>query len=251
MLLLVLAASVVASAPPRTEAERQAWVARSSREELAAFLRTTPPDVLLALSERAITTLGTYTYVMAKRERVRGTLLDEQVIRVTAREKPFATRLDYLSGPNHGRIVIYNSAASVDQFRVREGGLLNAAGPLWVPVDSFMAKVDSNHTVKEAGLGNLIARLRREMQRAVPLGALRITNEGWNDAGQFCQLHVMPSGGKGFDYAQTRVCVDLGAGIPARVESYDSEGTLLERYAFSELKGAKVPDSAFDPSQPF
>ena len=248
MLSLVLTAWI-ASVPPTTDAERRAWVARVSRDELGTFLRTTPTDALLALSERAILALGTYTYLMTKRERVRGVLLEEQVIRVIARERPFAARLDYELGPGQGRVVVYNSAASPDQFRVHEGGFLSFAGPMWIAVDSVMAKTDSNHTVKEAGLGNLVARLRREVQRAAGLGGIHVTDEGWNQDGQYCQLYQMPSGGRGFEYFKTRVCVDLVTGIPVKVESYDGDGTLLERYAFSELKAVRVSDSTFDPAQ--
>jgi hypothetical protein len=195
--------------------------------------------------------MGTYSYVMAKRERVRGVLLEEQVIHVLAKEHPFATRLEYEAGPNQGRIVIFNSAASADQFRVHEGGLLSFAGPLWFPVDSVMAKADSNHTIKEAGLGNLVSRLRRELKKATALGGMEVTDEGWNEAGHYCQLHVMPGSGKGFDYAKSRVCMDLSAGIPTKVESYDANGALIERYVFSDLKPARVADTAFDPAQPF
>lgn len=226
-------------------------VARASRDEQASFLRTSPLDHLLFLSEQAVFTLGTYSYLMAKRERVRGVLLEEQVIRVLAREQPFATRLEYEAGPSQGRIVIFNSAASPDHFRVREGGLLSIAGPLWLPVDSPMAKADSNHTIKEAGLGNLISRLRREVQKAAPLGGIQASSEGWNEAGHYCQLYVMPAGGKGFDSAKTRVCIDLSAGIPTRVESYAANGTLLERYAFSQLKPVQIANAALDPAQPF
>lgn len=226
-------------------------VARASRDEQARFLRTTPLDHLLSLSEQAVMTLGTYSYLMAKRERVRGVLLEEQVIRVLAREQPFATRLEYETGPSQGRIVVFNSATSADHFRVREGGLLSIAGPLWLHVDSPMAKADSNHTIKEAGLGNLMSRLRREAQKAAVLGGIQVTNEGWNEAGHYCQLYVMPAGGKGFDAAKTRVCIDLAEGIPTRVESYAANGTLLERYAFSQLKPVQIASAALDPAQPF
>lgn len=251
MLGLTLTAWLLGAAPPSTDAERKAFVARASREELTAFLRATPPEALLTLSERAIAALGTYTYVMAKQERVLGVLLEEQIIRVTARERPFAARLEYQSGPSRGRVVVYNSVTSPAQFRVKEPGLLAHAGPLWFPVDSILARADSNHSVKEAGLGNLIHRLKEEVRRASALGGITMKDEGWDKAGRYCQLHEMPQGGRGFDSALTRVCVDLWAGIPARVESFDGAGALLERYTFSELQPARATDVTFDPTGTF
>lgn len=248
MLFLVLT-TCFSSAIPASDVERRALVSRATRDELATLLRNTPPEGLLELSGNIIRALGTYSYVMVKRERVRGVLLEEQVIRVIAKEEPFAARLEYQSGPAQGRIVIYNSATSADQFRVKEGGLLGYAGSLWFPVDSLLAKADSNHTIREVGLGNLVGRLRHELDKAASLGGIRVTEEGWDEVGQYCQLHTMPAAGKGFEYAKSRVCMDPGAGIPGRVESFDASGLLLERYVFSNLKATRAPDTTFDPSQ--
>jgi hypothetical protein len=237
-----------ALSPLSTDADRREMVARASPEELAAFLRSTPPEVLLGVSERAIGALGTYSYLMSKTERVRGILLPPQVVRVTAREQPFAVRLEFLEGPSAGRLVIFNTAVSEQRFRVHEGGFLAFAGPLWMPVDSLFARGDSNHTIRDAGLGNLVHRLLGEVRKAAALGGSEVKNEGWNGRGQFCQLHVMPNHGAGFDSASSRVCMDLRIGLPVAVESYDAAGTLLEQYAFSEVRAVKVPEASFDPN---
>jgi hypothetical protein len=244
---LLLAASPTAGRAPSTEAERAALVLRATRDQLAAFLRDTPPEVLLAVSERAIDALSSYTYVMAKQERVQNTLLEEQVIHVSAKESPFAVRMEFLRGPSSGRVVLYNGSVNPGQFRVREAGFLSFAGPLWIPLDSPFAKLDSNHTANEAGLGSLVRRLRRELARATLQGGVRVTDEGWTASGHYCQLYVMPNGGRGFGSARTRLCTDPSLGIPVRVESYDGAGALTERFVFSEIKHQPLPDAVFDP----
>lgn len=222
-------------------------VAAASRDELAAFLRDTPPEVLLAVSERAVSALETYTYTMAKQERVQNTLLEEQVIRVSTKERPFAVRLDYVHGPSTGRIVLYNGSVKSAEFRVREAGFLGLAGPLWLPLDSPLARGDSNHAVNEAGLGSLVRRLKRELDKASRLGGLRVTDEGWNPAGHYCQLYHMPNDGKGFDAARTRLCTDPTLGVPVRVESFDVNGAVTERFVFSDIKRESLSDTLFDP----
>jgi hypothetical protein len=244
---LLLAASPAVARAPATEAERAALVRRASRDELAAFLRDTPPEVLLAVSERAIDALASYTYVMAKQERVQNRLLDEQVIHVSAKERPFAVRLEFLRGPASGRVVLYNRSVNPGQFRVREAGFLRIAGPLWLPLDSPFAKGDSNHAANDAGLGSLVRRLRRELARATLQGGVRVTDEGWSPAGHYCQLYVMPNGGKGFGSARTRLCTDPALGVPVRVESYDGAGSLTERFVFSDIKRQSLSDAVFDP----
>lgn len=246
LLPLLLASALAATPkPPMTEAERRAHVVKLTRAELETYLKTTPPDVLLALSAQAVASLGPYRYVMAKQERINGRLQGEQTIRTTIREEPNAIRLEYLKGPSAGRKLVYNSEVRKKEFRVREPGVLSIMGRLWIPVDSQVTKGDSNHTVPEAGLGALVRRLQHDNARA---GAqLGVTYEGWTPEGHFCTLYTLPNGGQGYDNAKTRICTDPVAGVPMKVEGFDAQGGLIERYAFSELEAITPETVTFDP----
>jgi hypothetical protein len=245
--LALLLTTSVAAAPwgPMTEAERKAAVAKLSKDEIEAALRTTPPDLLLGLSAQAIAAMGPYQYLMVKQERIRGTLQGEQTIRTTIQEEPSAIRLEYLKGPSAGRKLIYNSTVKKAEFRVREPGFLSIVGRLWIPLVSDLTKNDSNHTVAEAGLGALVRRLQADQKRAGT--SLTVEHEGWNAAGHFCSVYILPNGGKGFDNAKTRVCTDPQAGVPMKIEGFDAVGALIERYAFSDLKPFTVEKTTFDP----
>lgn len=246
-LLTITLASALAASPWNlmSEAERKATVAKMSREELAAAMSQTNPEILLALSAQAIREFGPYQYIMVKQERIGGALQGEQTIRTTIREEPNAIRLEYLKGPSAGRKLIYNSSVKKSEFRVREPGILSVIGRLWIPVNSDLTRGDSNHTVPEAGLGSLVRRLQQDQKRA---GArLGVKHEGWTSSGHFCSLFILPDGGKGFDNATTRVCTDPQAGVPMKVEGFDAGGNLIERYAFSELKPVTLDPSTFDP----
>lgn len=245
LLALLLASTLAAPWGPMTEAERKEKVSRLSKEELEDAFRTTPPDLLLSLGAQTIIAMGPYQYIMVKQERVRGTLRGEQTIRTSIQEEPSAIRLEYLKGPSAGRKLIYSSTVKKKEFRVRESGFFAIVGRLWIPLDSDLAKSDSNHTVVEAGLGSLVRRLQADLKRAGE--ALTVEHEGWNAAGHFCSMFVLPDGGKGFDNARTRVCTDVQANVPILIEGFDVAGGLLERYAFSEVKPFNVEKNTFDP----
>jgi len=232
-----------------SDSERRARMATMSKDELAAFMQNTPGEALVKMGQRSVAALGTYTYTMKKQERVDGKLLDEQEINTTLRESPFAVRLEFVAGPAKGRKVIYNPAVKADEFRVREAGFFSIAGRLWIRLDSGLAKKDSNHTVKESGLGNLLRRFERDQARAKEKGGLTIKHEGWDPKGRWCSVYVMPNKGAGFDSASTRICTDVAAGVPARVEGFDAAGQLLERFEFQNVKKASVTDETFDPDK--
>lgn len=247
-MLSLIAAITLASSPwiGLTETERRASVAKMSKEEIEQAIRGTTSDALLKMSEKAITALGPYQYVMVKQERIRGALQGEQTIRTSIQDSPNAIRLEYLKGPAMGRKIIFNASVKKAEFRVREAGLLSII-PIWLPIDSELVKGDSNHTVPEAGLGSLVRRLQLDQGRAGE--RLQVKHEGWTDGGHFCSVFSLPDGGKGFDHASTRICMDPKAGLPMKVEGFDAKGALIERYAFSDVKSITVDANTFDPEK--
>ncbi|MDX2008882.1 MAG: DUF1571 domain-containing protein [Myxococcaceae bacterium] len=228
------------------EAERRAMVAATSKEQLERVMKETPQAKLLGMGQRIIQGVNTYKYRMLKQERVRGELLPEQVIDVYVRESPFAVRLHYVKGPGAGRKVLFNPKVRADEFRVREAGFLSVAGAIWLSVDSSFAKADSNHTVREAGIGPLLGRLLRDTERAKPLGGFPFVAEGWNDQGEYCGAYLSPPASPPFDYAKTRICTDLKAGVPMKVEGYGLKGELLEKWHFSDFTPDSWPNEFFD-----
>lgn len=195
--------------------------------------------------------LGTYKYRLVKRERVGGVLLEAQEITTYVREEPWAVRLRYVKGPAAGRQVTYNPQARKDDFRVREVGLLSIAGPLWIALASPFAKLDSNHTARDASISSLLRRLAFDLERGKQLGGFTAVHEGFNADGAYCMLFTPPkgTGGTVFDHSRTRVCADLEGGVPAVVEGFDDRGQLLEQYLIDHVEPATLPDWFFDPER--
>lgn len=231
------------------DGERRAVVKATPKAELERIVKETPQAKLLSMGIRIIQGVNTYSYRMLKQERVRGALLPEQTIDVYVRETPFAVRLHYVKGPGAGRKVVFNPSVRASEFRVREAGFLSVAGAIWLNVDSSFAKADSNHTVREAGIGTLLARLIRDTERAKPLGGFSLSPEGWNDRGEYCGSYLSPPATPPFDYATTRICTDLLSGVPMKVEGYGPKGELLEKWHFFDYKPDTYPTEFFDPEK--
>ncbi|MCA2981229.1 MAG: DUF1571 domain-containing protein [Myxococcaceae bacterium] len=231
------------------EGERRALVASTPRDQLERLMKETPQAKLLAMGQRIILGVNTYRYRMLKQERVRGELLPEQLIDVYVREAPFSVRLHYVKGPGAGRKVLFNPSVRADEFRVREAGLLSIAGAIWLSVDSSFAKADSNHTVREAGIGPLVGRLIRDTERARPLGGFSLVPEGWNAQGEYCGAYLSPPAAPPFDYAKTRICTDLKSGVLMKVEGYGLKGELLEKWHFADFTPDTFPADFFDPDK--
>lgn len=216
------------------------------RELAERVMTQTPPKELIAMGREAVTALGPYRYRMVKQERVKGELLPAQDIDTFVQKKPFAVRLHYVGGPAKGRKVLYNPKEEAEKFRAREAGFLSIFGAVWVSVDSGLAKKDSNHTVKEAGLGNLLDRFTADLVKAESLGGMKVVHEGWDKGERWCTMYVAPDGGKQFSAAKSRICTDVQTRLPAKIESFDGASAVTERYEFSDVRSAVHPDKFFD-----
>lgn len=219
------------------------------REAAEKVMTETPQRELIALGQQAVKGLGPYRYRMAKQERVGGELLPVQEVEVFVREQPFAVRLHFVGGPGKGRKVLYNPKEQAEKFRVREAGVLGVFGGLWIGVDSSLAKKDSNHTVREAGMGALLARFAADLEKAERIGGMKIVQEGWDAKGKWCSVYVAPNGGKDFSAAKSRICTDVETRLPARIECFDSAGAMTEKYEFSDARSAVHPDKFFDSAE--
>jgi hypothetical protein len=249
LLAFVALPALAASLGVLDDAQRREAVQKASREELAQAMEQTPPRTLIEIGKKAAAALGEYSYRLAKTERVKGKLLDEQTMDVYVREEPFAVRLEYVKGPAAGRKVAYDSKSRANEFRVHEAGFFSLLGNMWLSCDSSLAKSDSNHTVKEAGMMRLLTRLERDFVRGETEGGFQVKPEGWNADGQWCAVYLAPNQGKDFAAYKTRICTDLMAGLPLRVETYDLQDRLLERYVVWDVKRLDKPDAFFDPGK--
>lgn len=220
---------------PQNGAERRAFLRARPPAELAELLRAIPQAALLQLGRGAVRELGTYSARVRKQERVKGKLLDPQLMSITVREQPFALRMEVIEGPKTGRKVLYNEQLRKGQFRVREAGLMGIKA-LWLDLDSGLSRRDSNHPVTDLGFGPILRQLGRDMQLAARHGGHTRTNEAFDERGRWCLTFVAPPAAARELYAQrTRMCLDLALGLPVQIEVHDAHG-LLERLDLSDIR---------------
>ncbi len=226
--------------------ERNAVLARMTREEQDEAMRRAPLADLIRAGKNAAAELGTYRYRLVKQERVKGKMLDPQEIVAYVRPSPFAVRLRYVKGPAKGRNVLYNAALRENELRAREAGLLGVAA-VWIGIDSAMAKRDTNHKVTDMGFQALFARFDRDIERARPKGGFRVEPEGFDEQGNWCAKYVAPPGAG--TYAEAcRICSNLKTALPSRVEAFEGQ-QVKERYHFFDVEGPiEVPKDFFTPA---
>ena len=226
--------------------ERRAFVAKTDRAEVEALLRAMTVDEMLDSAAERIAELGTYSGTLNKQERVKGDLLDPQVIKVVVREKPFAVRMDYAKGPGAGRRVLYNASSThPKEIRVRESGLFSIAGALWIDVDSNLTRKESNHPVTHMGIGPLVQLVKKDADVFQHQGFIR-TNEPLKANNEFCVLFEPPARGAAATAPTTHMCFDAASGIPTSIVVKDAKG-LRERYDWTDVKPTTVAKNYFTP----
>lgn len=230
------------------EAERRTRIAAMSRDEIAALLRETSPEMLVRVSRETVAALGTYRMRLVKQERVGGKLLETQEMEAYVREKPFAAKMKYLKGPAAGRVLVYDETLRPKEMRVREAGLLGVMA-VWVDIDGSLSRRDSNHSIRELGFGPLLALFERDVKLAAKAGGFTVQHEGFDAEGHHCSVYVTPKGLADAYAERTRICVDPAAGLPVSVASYDAKG-LFERFEFRDVKAKATNDPTFfDPAK--
>lgn len=244
LVTVFVAASVSAqSGLPGSVAERKAFLASHPRDEVGTIIRGVPHATLLSLGRGAMRELGIYSARMRKQERVKGKMLDAQVMAITVRERPQAVRMEVIDGPKKGRKVLYNEELRKGEFRVREAGLLGIKA-LWLELDSGLAKRDTNHRVTELGFGPILDHLDEDMKKAALAGGHKRQDEGFDSSGHWCLVFTAPDGAKDLYAYRTRMCLDLVLGLPVQLEVYDRTG-LLERVDIGDVRPHLTPPPGF------
>jgi hypothetical protein len=221
-------------------------------ERVRKVLDLTPDWVLLETGRRALARFGLYTATLRKEERVEGKISGVEVIALKIREAPRAFFMQWLDGPNKGRKVLYNEKAlGPGKIRVREKGLLGLAA-VTLDVDSPLARRGTRHLATEVGLSYLVSMLEKDYRVAAGRGHITrqshglVTVEGHRGYRLESRLPRDPSLG----YYAYRVIHDMDylEGYPFRVEVYDFDDRLSERYHYLDVnQAAPLTELDFDP----
>ena len=234
------------------DAGRRVFLGGLDDERVRRILDHMPDWVLLETGRRALEGYPRYTATLRKEERVEGKIAGVEVISLKNRESPRAFFLHWLDGPNKGRRVLYNEAVlGPGRIRVRERGLLGLAA-VTIDVDSALAKRGTNHLATEIGLASLVSMLVKDYAVAAPRGHIRRVNHGLVtvDGQRGYRLESVLPRDPSLGYYAHRVIHDMDylQGYPFRVEVYDFDDRLKERYHYQNVDpSAPLTDRDFDP----
>ena len=209
--------------------------------QLAAQLRGTSAQDLIALGREGVRRLGTYRARLTKQERVGAKLLPAQTLELLVQPAPRALRLQYVEGPAAGRKVIWTEARP-KQMLVREAGLLGLTS-IWLDVDGGLAHGDTNHRVTELGFAPLLDIMAADLAAAAPYGGHQRHDEGFDAAGRYCLVFVAPRGAPNLYAQRARLCIDPRLAVPVELEVNDRAG-FLERYRYSDVRAQQRVDRA-------
>ena len=210
-------------------------------------------ELVYALDER-YAEVHDYRATFYKRERVRGRMLEREKILMKFR-KPFSVYFLWLDGKREGQESIYVQGWNNDKIRAHPGSFPDITVNL--KPRSSLAMRDNRHPVTEAGIGNVIKLITRDVRRgeARPQDGVRFVDHGYetvHGAKSRCVEAIMPADAESGYYAhRAKICVDQRTELPNRVLIWDHTNTLVEDYAFAGIQvNVGLTDADFDPDNP-
>jgi hypothetical protein len=202
---------------------------------------------LLNEARRQFQNVRDYECRSVGRERVNGVLLPETVMRMKVRRYPFSIYL-LCEGPDadRGMEVCYVEGKNQGMMRVHPAGIRGMFGFWSIDTRAPRALEKNRHTIKEAGIGNLLESTARywDVERRLNKTLVRISDEqvGGRACTRIETVHPDRNAGDFYGY-RCVLWLDKATHLPAGAETYDwprrggSEGgELLESYRFLDLR---------------
>lgn len=225
-----------------------------------------PPDVLtpaktdhVALLKKGIARYDAvpvkgYTCRFVKREKIGGSLREEQAVDVKFLGDPFSVAMTWTKNPPLGDAMIYVEG----QYKDDKGVSLMLVRPKpafqWLAGKSVLKLPDgpeamqhSLRPVTKFGFRNGLVSLLEVYEKAVAAGDCQMRYDGVTDVGgRKCVVitRILPEG-KGYPAKVTEACLDVETLLPLRIVGYDWDNSLLCNYEYHDVKlnpGVKPED---------
>lgn len=260
--LLVSGATPPTAPPPRTETPAPVLVAQApAAAALPQREAASPMDEplrLIAEARESYAQVQDYACVLIKRERLRGQLGPENVMQMKVRSQPFSVYLKWQQPRQMaGQEACYVAGKNNGMMRVHATGLLGAVGWVSLDLNDARAKQSSNHSISEAGIGNLIDRFAKRWESEKVIGKTQVKVAEYEYNKRRCirveTTHPDNSGGQFLTYRSV-LYFDKESKLPIRIETYDwprqggdANGELMEVYSYVNLRlNVGLADEAFN-----
>ena len=214
------------------------------------------PLRLLAKSQQVFRGVRDYTCTLIKQERLSGQLQPVNIMSMMVRNQPFSIYLKW-SQPraNVGQEACYVAGKNDGRMRARSTGVLGVAGFVSIDPNDPRARKSSNHSITEAGLGNLLARFDRHWRAEYAQNRTQVRIGEYEYNKRRCirveTTHTVRVANASY---RSVVYFDKQLQLPIRVETYDwprqggsPAGDLLEVYNYVNLRlNVNLPDEVFN-----
>jgi hypothetical protein len=178
-----------------------------------------------------LSTIGSYQVALNRQETVHGELQPAEDVVLSIRREPRAVRLEWPSGKNKGREVLYSPRETGGKMMVHTPGSLIPTVPL--DPNSPLVMRNSRHPITEAGLDSVLDNLENSLRphESGQAGGATISLAGTEtppEVGRACQK-IVETRENGENWV---VYLDAQTDLPAMVRGVDASGSLLESYVF-------------------
>jgi Protein of unknown function (DUF1571) len=208
--------------------------------------------LILAQAVAKLARLDSYQVKMQRRERVGGVVQPEEDILLSIKRKPKAVRLEWIAGSSKGREVIFSPTLDAKMIYVHQPAAAVIAPSVKIAVDSPLVMKNSRHTIAEAGFETILGNLEKSQQGAAQgkPGSASLEYKGMEKTAGVDRPshHFIRRTASGETW---NIYLDPRSMLPRLVVAESSQGDLLERYVYSDIRENPTDlasAAAFDPS---
>jgi hypothetical protein len=201
-----------------------------------------------------------YTATFTKQERIGGDLGDPEQISLKVRQEPLSIYMKWHSGQT-GQQVIYVEGQNEGKMLVKAAGLKGRLGTLSIDPNGDLAMAQARYPVMVVGLKSVAERIIQYQQDQINKGEGYVCefrdDAMYDERPCYRCLVVYANREISPDYRKSEILIDKQFQMPVVLKNYTwsddvdpatlDEQTLLEQYAYSEIKiEQKLADVDFD-----
>ena len=210
----------------------------------------TEPEKWLKEAEDAYGRVTGYTAIFHKQQRVKGKLLQEETILIKFR-RPFSLYMRWIAAPYKGSELLYVEGWNGNRARAHRGGLTRFITRNLDPKNPRLM-AGNLRPLTDTGIGYLVKTVAVNVRKASKAGELSFFARGeemvYGRKTQILEAVFPKDKVKGYDAYRVIVNQDIKSKILVRIQIYDWDDQLFEKYGYEDLKlDAGLTDADFDP----
>lgn len=223
--------------------------------------------MLLQRGLRKLDNVPDYSATFYRRERVKGELLEAEVMQMKLRQKPFSVYMKWLVG-DKGRELLYVDGRHDGEMLVRLGGVKGIIPTLKLDPNGERAMKESRYPVTNIGLANLAKKIidyrRRDLKSRSDVKCRMFDDQTLSGRKCYCFVIEYPGKSVSKDYRKSVVFIDKEWSLPLCVQNFGwpqgarakpgadlDKQTLVEDYRYSHIKlQPRLSDADFDRNNP-